>query len=80
MTIVATNILSAENVSLSVYIYYTKCLKTVNPDELASTVKIQTFYNFLSFNVASGSEITPCIKIDKPLVVYKFSSNITSIK
>ena len=30
----------------------------------------------LSYDVASGSEITACIKIDKPLVVYRFSGNI----
>ena len=30
----------------------------------------------LSDDVASGSEITPCIKIDKPLVVYRFSRNL----
>ena len=30
----------------------------------------------LSFDVAAGSEITPCNKIDKPLVVYAFSGNI----
>ena len=33
-------------------------------------------YNFLSYDVASGSEITPCNKIDKPLVVYRFSGNV----
>ena len=34
----------------------------------------------LSHDVASGSEITPCNKIDKPLVVYRFSGNVmTSI-
>ena len=34
----------------------------------------------LSHDVASGSDITPCIKIDKPLVVYRFSGNVmTSI-
>ena len=34
----------------------------------------------LSYDVASGSEITPCNKIDKPLVVYKFTGNVmTSI-
>ena len=27
----------------------------------------------LSYDVASGSEITPCNKIDKPLVVYRCS-------
>ena len=30
----------------------------------------------LSHDVASGSEITPCNKIDKPLVVYRFSGNV----
>ena len=30
----------------------------------------------LSYNVASRSEITPCNKIDKPLVVYRFSGNV----
>ena len=35
---------------------------------------------FLSYDVASGSEITPCNKICKPLVVYRFSGNVmTSI-
>ena len=34
----------------------------------------------LSYDVASGSEITPCNKIDKPLVVYIFTGNVmTSI-
>ena len=34
----------------------------------------------LSYDVASGSEITPCNKIDKPLVVYRFTGNVmTSI-
>ena len=34
----------------------------------------------LSYDVASESEITPCIKIDKPLVVYIFTVNVmTSI-
>ena len=35
---------------------------------------------FLSYDVASESEITPCNKICKPLVVYRFSGNVmTSI-
>ena len=41
-----------------------------------------TDYNtpILSYDVTSGSEITPCKKIDKPLVVYRFSGNVmTSI-
>ena len=34
----------------------------------------------LSNDIASGSDITPCNKIDKPLVVYRFSGNVmTSI-
>ena len=37
-------------------------------------------YHSLSYDVASGSEITPCIKIDKLLVVYMFTGNVmTSI-
>ena len=34
----------------------------------------------LSYDVATGSEITPCNKIDKPLEVYKIIGNVmTSI-
>ena len=34
----------------------------------------------LSYDVTSGSEITPCNKICKPLVVYRFTGNVmTSI-
>ena len=29
-----------------------------------------------SYDVASKSEITPCIKINKPLVFYRFSGNV----
>ena len=37
-------------------------------------------YKTLSYDVASESEITPCNKICKPLVVYRFTGNvITSI-
>ena len=37
-------------------------------------------YLLLSYDVASGSEITPCNKICKKLVVYQFMGNvITSI-
>ena len=31
--------------------------------------KLSSHYMYLSYDVASGSEITPCNKIDKPLVV-----------
>ena len=34
----------------------------------------------LSYDVASGSEITPCIEINKPLVVYRFLENIFTPK
>ena len=30
----------------------------------------------LSHDVASGSEIIPCNKIDKPLVVYRLTGNV----
>ena len=30
----------------------------------------------LSYDVDSGSEITPCNKIYNPLVVYRFSGNV----
>ena len=33
-------------------------------------------YFFLPYDAASWSEITPCNKIDKPLVVYRFSGNV----
>ena len=34
----------------------------------------------LSYDVVSGSKTTPCNKIDKPLVVYRFTGNVmTSI-
>ena len=35
-------------------------------------------YDLLSYDVASGIEITPCKKIDKPLVVYRFTGNVTT--
>ena len=34
------------------------------------------FESVLSYDVASGSEITPCNKIDKPLVVYRFTETL----
>ena len=41
---------------------------------------MSSFFSILSYDVASGSEITPCNKICKPLVVYRFSGNfMTSI-
>ena len=34
------------------------------------------FTIYLSYDVASGSEITPCNKMYKPLVVYRFTGNV----
>ena len=33
-------------------------------------------FSFYHYNFASGSEIAPCDKIDKPLVVYIFSGDV----
>ena len=38
--------------------------------------KIIVLYCIVLYSVASGSEITPCNKIDKPLVVYRFSAKV----
>ena len=35
-------------------------------------IEMNTAKTSLSHDVASGSEIMPCIKIDKPQVVYRF--------
>ena len=44
------------------------------------SIKTNLANSHLSYDVASGSEITPCNKIDKPLVVYRLSGNVmTSI-
>ena len=43
-------------------------------------VQIGMCVQLLSYDVAPGSEITPCNKIDKPLVDYRFTGNdMTSI-
>ena len=42
--------------------------------------QIIQFYVLLSYDVASGNEITPCNKIDKPLVVYRFTGNVMTSK
>ena len=42
-------------------------------------IQLMTFC-FLSYDVASGSEITPCNKTDKPLVVYRFTGNVMTSK
>ena len=45
-----------------------RILKMFFPTEILGL----TWYMHISFDVASGSDITPCIKIDKRLVVYRF--------
>ena len=48
--------------------------------ELSSAKDAKHKYSVLSYDVASESDITPCIKIDKPLVVYRFTGDfVTSI-
>ena len=43
-------------------------------------LKYHIEYQSLPYDVASGSKITPCNKIDKPLVVYRFTGSVmTSI-
>ena len=37
-------------------------------------------YTNLSYDVVSESEVTPCNKIDKPLVVYRFTGNVMTSK
>ena len=36
----------------------------------------QAKYFYLSFDVTSTREITPCNKIDEPIVVYRFVGNV----
>ena len=35
---------------------------------------------YLSYDVASGSEIKPCNKIDKPLVIHRFRGNVMMVE
>ena len=36
--------------------------------------------SYLSYDVASGSQITPCNKMDKLLAVYSFSGNVMTMR
>ena len=48
--------------------------------EDTENLRIQVCNSELSYDIASGSEIMPCNKIDKPQVVYRFTGNVmTSI-
>ena len=44
---------------------------------LLNTVMTKNVYHN---DVANGNEITPCNKIDKPLVVYRFPGNVLTSK
>ena len=67
-------------------IYNIKCLcsfsrAAVNGEistiPLTTVSRLYTVYDHLSHDIVSGSHIMPCNKIDKPLVVYRFS-NVTN--
>ena len=49
-----------------------------NPSSGSKFVEFALFYYVLTYDVASGSEITPCNKICKPLVVYQFTENVVT--
>ena len=50
----------------------------LKPNQFENCTDVKLAY--LSRDVASGSDITPCNQIIKPLVVYRFSGNVmTSI-
>ena len=61
--------------NLTVYICMSK--SNLDPQNLFNFSPCHNGVNFtLSYDVPSKSEIMPCIKIDKPLVIYRFSGNI----
>ena len=43
---------------------------------LKTHTQIEYIMGYLWYDVANGNEITPCNKIDKPLVVYRFSGKV----
>ena len=55
-----------------------KVLCTVHTVHILGWILFEVNKMSLSYDVASGSEITPCNKIDKPLVVYRFMGNLTT--
>ena len=53
---------------------------TRNPEHIVmhfiiDTRSIQGIVKLVFYDVASGSRIMPCIKIDEPLMVYRFSGH-----
>ena len=57
------------------YLWQRKRCNVVKP-VYSSTMLDNHNYHVLSYDVASGIEIRPCNKIDKPLVAYKFLENV----
>ena len=53
----------------------TKVKKGHNSDKFELGLYFTMLYHSLSYDVASESEITTCIKIDKQLVVYRLTGN-----
>ena len=63
-----------------VYIYDSHISNIFHASISISISVFRVLKALLSYDVASGSEITPCNKICKPLVVYRFTGNVmTSI-
>ena len=61
------SIVSCDYDLISVFFSYTACIELMSKSTL-------------SYDVTSWREITPCNKIDKPLVIYRFTGNVmTSI-
>ena len=51
-------------------------LKSVKHEKVFYNLWAWSMYSHLSYDIASGSEITSCNKIAKPLVVYTFTGNV----
>ena len=62
------------------FMHVTWVVRSYSSKQELVAIYIIMLYQLLSYDVASESEIAPCIKIDKPQVVYSFSRNVmTSI-
>ena len=59
---------------MSIFEWLLKTCFTIRVDVWYIVLQIRN----LSHDVASGSDITPCIEIDKPIVVYIFC-NVTTV-
>ena len=73
---ILTSVFGAETVFISTH---NICLDVKKENNFNYPLIVKAFKNAkyqLSYDVASGSKITPCIKIDKPPVVYRFWGNV----